>query len=125
MARRMDELTQRIVARLREDPGSLSRNRNFLTFEEPAARRALQLVRYLEGLERDILEHGRTAQAAAAPGQPTEIEIRRTTGERQVRIVLVFPLLRGTRTSFLTQQEFDLLLENPEVRRALARKEIA
>lgn len=111
----MDELTLRIVSRLREEPSSLSRNRNYVTFEEPEARRALQVVRFLGSLEKDILE-GR----ACGP-----VEVLRLGNGPRWQIKLVFPLLKGTRTSYLSEEEYDLLLENPAIRRTLATKEIA
>lgn len=111
----MEELTQRIVSRLREEPSSLSRNRNYATFEEPEARRALQIVRFLGSLEKDILD-----RSARGP-----IEVLRLEKGMRLEIKMVFPLLRGTRTSFLSEEEFGLLLENPEIRRTLAEKEIA
>ena len=43
----VDDLTQGLVRRMREDGRSMSRNRNFHTFADPQARRALRIVRHL------------------------------------------------------------------------------
>ncbi len=111
----MDELTRRALIRLRDDPSSLSRNRNFESYGDPRLARARRVARFLRSLERDLL-------AGEGLG-PVAIEPLREG--RGLRIRIRFPSLRGSRTSYLSAEEFDVLLRNPELRRILQQREIA
>ena len=95
----MDELTHRIVRRVRKDGSSMSRNRNFFTFTDPKARRALRIARHLRDLECDVLEHSAVSEAE----------------DGTVVIRVRYPELNATRTAYLSRREFDLLLEDPRV----------
>lgn len=106
----MDELTRRIIVRLQADPGSLSRNRNFSTFEDPVAWRARRVARYLANLAADIV--GQRCDG------PVEVSTMGTARRRVVR--LHFPSLAGSRTAYLSAAEFELLLTRPGLREALA-----
>ncbi len=100
----MDDLTGRLVRRLRDDGRSMSRNKNFHTFAEPKARRALRIVRHLRDLEADLLSGRRgDARSEVIPG------------ERRVAVRLEYPELRATRTAYLSQKEYAMLLEDPGV----------
>ena len=94
----VDDLTHRIVRRLRADGSSMSRNRNFHTFEDPKAMRALRIVRQLRSLE------------SALPDRAITV-----TSEGDVVSLLVrYPELNATRTAYLTHDEWELLLAGPD-----------
>ncbi len=111
----MDQLTRQIIVRLQDNPRSLSRNRNFSTFEQPAARRARRVARYLRSLAADILgERG--------PGQ---VQVQRVRQGQRCMIQLRFPALASSRTAYLSPDEFELLLARPGLRDALALSGVA
>ena len=100
----MDDLTRRLVRRLRDDGRSMSRNKNFHTFAEPKTRRALRIVRHLRDLEADLLSgRVRDPNASSDPHDQT------------VAVRLEYPELRATRTAYLSPQEYAMLLEEPGV----------
>ena len=100
----VDDLTHRIVRRLRQDASALSRNRNFHTFTDPKAFRALRLARHLRALEADVLRHPSQADSDAD----------------RVVVRVTYPHLKATRTAYLSRHEYDLLLEDPQVSVVLA-----
>ncbi len=97
----MASFVARAVQRLREDPG-FSRNRYYLALSSPEGRRALRIHRHLRSLERDL------ATASAA-----------TVAREAERIRLELRGKRGSRTAWLTRDEFRLLCGSPAVRAAL------
>lgn len=101
-----------MVLRALRSGARLSRNRNFYLFQDPRARRAIELHRYLESIIRDVRAHGR------------EVEVRRVAADEQgagsFALRVDFPLLHGHRTCYLSRLELDLLAEqSPEVGRLL------
>jgi hypothetical protein len=97
----MDAFIQRVVRRLRDEPG-FSRNRHFLAFASAEGRRALRIHRHLRSIERDL----------AAGSQATI-----TREDDRVRIDLRSK--RGARTAYLTFDELRLLSGSAPVRAAL------
>lgn len=96
-----------MVLRALRSGARLSRNRNFYLFEDPRARRAIKLHRYLEGLIRDV-------RAAADQISVHIVDGGRTP--RDVALRLDFPVLHGHRTAYLSRIELRLLAEvAPEV----------
>ena len=93
---------------MREDGRSMSRNRNFHTFADPQARRALRIVRHLRDLEADL--KGRRECAAGAHADD---------GSETVQVRLEYPALKASRTAYLSPQEFALLLQDPGVSASL------
>ncbi len=80
----------------------LSRNRHFYLFQDPRARRALRLYRYLQSVVRDVERCSDT------------LSVTRVDGRYALRVE--FPLLRGHRTAHLSEFELRLLAdEAPQV----------
>lgn len=97
----MIDFVERVVLRLREEPG-FSRNRHFAAFSSPEGRRALRIHRHLRSIEHD-LSGGYTASAS----------------REDDRIRLDLSGKRGRRVAWLTRDEFRILLTSPLVRAAL------
>ncbi len=97
----MEDFVERVVLRLREEPG-FSRNRHFLAFSSLEGRRALRIHRHLRSIERD-LSRGSSA----------------TVDRAADRVRLTLRSKSGLRTSWLTQDEFRILCASPIVRSAL------
>jgi hypothetical protein len=107
----MKPYVQRLVARLCDGEAPLSRNRHFYTFANPDGRLALRLSRRLRSLARDIV-----AQVQA--GHPVRVErIEREGGLVRVAIELVD--IKARRTAYLSPEELEILLLDPQVREAL------
>lgn len=106
------DLTHKIVRRLlRDDEVGFSRNKNFDSYEDPMVKRALRIYRHLRSVERDLL--------AAGEGH-VEIEAVSREG-KSVTVRLSFPAGGGQRHSYLTDQEWDLLVESERVADILRR----
>ena len=97
----VEEFVERVVLRLREEPG-FSRNRHFLTFSSEEGKRALRIHRHLRSIERD-LSRGSSA----------------TVDRAADRVRLTLRSKSGLRTSWLTQAEFRILCTSPLVRSTL------
>ena len=110
----MDDYVRRLVRRIGEAGKPLSRNRHFHTFATPLGRRALKLSRQLRSLARDIL-------ALAAESGPIQVE-RGVGGDGAVRILIHLTRLKARRTAYLSEGEWELLLQEAGVREALARQ---
>lgn len=78
----------------------LSRNRHFDLFNDPRARRAIRLHRYLIGLARDVRAHGHEMTVTVVGGD-----------EGNVALCIELPTLHGRRTAYLSRTELDLLAE--------------
>lgn len=106
------DLTYKIVRRLlRDREVDFSRNRNFAAYEDPKVKRALRIARHLQSVERDLL--------AADGEEVTLTAVEQNEGEVVVR--LAYRSGKGRRVSFLTPQEWMLLLESDRVREVLER----
>lgn len=107
----MDGFVRQLAARLLseefEGHPTLSRNRHFEVFSDAQGRRALRLFRHLRSLRRDLLD---------PTAKPARLEP--TAAEAPLRLRLRIPLAgrRGTRTAYLSKDEFELLLETPALR---------
>ena len=102
------------VLRALRGGAKLSRNRHFSLFQDPRARKALRLHRYLQSVVRDVRAHQDELSVcrASQPGR---------TGEYALRIE--FPMLNGHRTAYLQDQELRLLAEDaPEIATLLNRR---
>jgi hypothetical protein len=89
----------------------LSRNRHYALYQDPRARRAIRLHRYLESVEHAVREHESEISVSV-------VDREDTAGPYALRIE--FPLLRGTRTAYLRETELEFLAEEaPEVARVL------
>jgi hypothetical protein len=103
-------LTSRLLERGREGDRSLSRNRHFEVFRDAPGKQALRLYRHLRSIEHDLLQ---------VPGAAVAVHRLDPEGTRvQLRIDL--PGGGGTRSTYLSADEFDLLLTSPGVRFRLA-----
>ncbi len=89
----------------------LSRNRHFNLFEDPRARKALRMHRYLKSIVADV---------TANEGEILVTEV--LSGDRYA-LRLEFPCLHGHRIAFLSELELELLAEEaPAIAELLARK---
>jgi hypothetical protein len=107
----MDPFVRRLIQRLQDARQPLSRNRHFHTFDTPEGKLALKTARRLKSLQRDLLachEEGGFAQVQQRERPEDRIELR-------------IQRPRGSRTSFLSRAELELLTQLPGVREALAR----
>ncbi|MFL5261405.1 MAG: hypothetical protein ACJ79E_05645 [Anaeromyxobacteraceae bacterium] len=100
----MDAFVERVVRRLRSEPG-FSRNRHFAAFSSPEGRRALRIHRHLRSIEREL------TSGAAVTVEPDDGRVR-----------LTFRSRRGLRTAFLTPKELRILCANPIVRAAVGER---
>src|SRR5579883_1510617 len=91
--------------RLREEPAR-SRNRNFDEMSHPTARRAMRLLRRLDGLERELRAGGMVA-------------IEPLGDDRGYRLTIDFPEVRARRVTFLTVEEDALLVRDEALRARL------
>ncbi len=98
----MDAFVERVVRRLREEPG-FSRNRHYLAFSSPEGRRALRIHRHLRSIERDLSD-----------GSRASVEV----GDDRVRLTLRSK--SAQRTAWLSRDEFRILCTSPIARAALA-----
>jgi hypothetical protein len=89
------------VRRMRQDRG-FSRNRHYLALSSPEGRRAVRIARHLRSIERDL-----------EAGWPARVESR--DGRVHVRVTY----RGGTRSAWLSEGEYRMLLVNPVVRAAL------
>ena len=101
----MNRLVYRIVRRLRAPGAPLSRNRHYATFSAPEGRRALRIHRQLESLEADLLDDAR----------PRSVSVERCAESGAVRVQIDLPDVRASRTTWLSREEFDLLLDSPRL----------
>jgi hypothetical protein len=108
----MDPFVRRLIERLHEPSGPLSRNRHFHTFETPEGRLALKTSRRLKSLQRDIL-------ACRREGRPARVSPS-VNGRGERRLELLMERIRGKRTALLEPEELELLLQLPGVRESLA-----
>ncbi len=104
----MTPLEQRLIRRLIDDPSSMSRNRNFHTFDDPAFARARRIARHLRSI--------RSAVLAAGEGC---VRIVRAGGAWSIRVLS--PEAECVRDSFLADEEFDVLREDATVAELLDR----
>lgn len=93
----MQPFVYRLVERLTREERPLSRNRHFHTFESPEGREALRVARLLRSVARDI---------AASPS-PVRL------AEAEERIRLEIPVEGGTRTTWLTRAQYEILRRMP------------
>lgn len=100
------DLTHKIVRRLlRDDDVEFSRNKNFDAYEDPMVKRALRIYRHLRSVEDDLL--------AAEGGDVTLEAVERE--DEQVVVRLSYPAGNARRDSFVTEEEWELLLESERV----------
>ncbi|HZA49702.1 MAG TPA: hypothetical protein VE549_03115, partial [Myxococcaceae bacterium] len=107
----VDPFVRRLIQRMHDPARPLSRNRHFHTFATPEGRLALRTSRRLRNLQEDIL-------AARAEGARSHF-LRHQMANGQHRIEIALERLSGRRVSFVSDAEFELLLELPGVRAAL------
>jgi len=110
----MHDFVRRLVARIGESGRPLSRNKHFHTFDTPLGRQALKLSRRLRSLSQDLLSQG------LAEGDSLAVE-QQTDGAGKVRVVLHLARLKAKRTVYLSQGEWELLLQEPGVREVVER----
>lgn len=95
------------VLRALRSGARLSRNRNFYLFEDPRARRAIKLHRYLDSVVRDV---------RAQQGQVSVEIVEHTEHAGQIALRVEFPVINGRRTAYLSSTELALIAERaPEV----------
>ena len=109
----MHDFVRRLVVRIGESGRPLSRNKHFHTFDSPLGRQALKLSRQLRSISKDLL-------AQAQEGAQVRVE-QQADGTGKLRILLQFARLKAKRTVFLSQGEWELLLQEPGVREAIDR----
>lgn len=100
--------TLQLVARLRREGDTLSRNRNFDLFEDPATRRARKVHLHLLRLEKDLLRFARQGRVRLLAGV--------LEGQKgRLVIEMVVPALSLRRHVHLRRGELALLMEKPEI----------
>ena len=102
------------VLRALRGGAKLSRNRHFSLFQDPRARKALRLHRYLESVVRDVRTYHQDLSVfrSIKPGHAGEYALR-----------IEFPIINGHRTAYLRDAELRLLAEDaPEVAQLLNRR---
>ena len=109
----MHDFVRRLVARIGESGRPLSRNKHFHTFDTPLGRAALKLSRELRSISHDIL-------AQAEQGGSLRVE-QQSDAAGKLRVVLHLAQLKAKRTVYLSQGEWELLLQEPAVREAVKR----
>ena len=106
----MHPTTWRILRSLRSG-ARLSRNRHFALYQDPWARRAIRLHRYLESVEAAVRDHHSKLSVS---------EVHREDVVGPYALKIEFPVVRGTRTAYLRKVEIEFLAqEAPEVARLL------
>jgi hypothetical protein len=105
---------RRLIERMHDPARPLSRNRHFHTFSTPEGRLALRTSRRLRNLQEDIL-------GCHAEGGPSGF-VRHEMENGQHRIEILLERVSGRRVSFVSEAEFELLLDLPGVRAALEEK---
>jgi hypothetical protein len=109
----MEDLFYRFVERLRQDPSSFSRNRNFHTFEdEPRFFLARQVHRRLLSFEGNL-----------ASAEANSITVEPTPGGYKVSFF--HAATKSQHVAFLNHQEHQLLLSNPNTRQLLTQGSVA
>lgn len=104
------DLTHKIVRRLlRDNEVGFSRNKNFDAHDDPLVRRATRIFRHLRSIETDLL---------AADAMHLRLE---QLNHDDGRVQLKLSSSGGERWSYLTEAEWDLLLESPRVTDILRR----
>lgn len=85
----------------------LSRNKHFALFQDPRARRALRVHRYLRSVVRDLERFDTSDLQVETVGEP---------GGASFALKIDIPQVKGHRTAYLTLEELRLLSEDaPEV----------
>ncbi len=106
------DLTHKIVRRLlRDDEVGFSRNKNFDAYEASMVKRARRIYRHLRSIEHDLL--------GARDGDVQIVAVERQGNE--VTVKLSFPAQGGTRHSYLSGKEWELLIESDRVADILRR----
>lgn len=107
----MSELRSQVLRRVFEDPARLSRNRNFHAYTDSTVRRTARIGRLLNSLRRDLLDESWIA-----------LSVRR--GEApETPMVIVVHWSDRKRTSYLSDEEWDLLREDRRIERIVERAE--
>lgn len=106
--REVHPITWRVLGALRAG-ARLSRNRHFYLFQDPRAREAKRLHRFLGSLVQDVRRN------------PGDVHVERVgEGEGRYALRIEIPHLGGRRTAYLAQFELELLAADaPEVARLL------
>jgi hypothetical protein len=119
----MEPFVRRLVQRLLDPAQPLSRNRHFHTFQSQEGRTALKTTRRLLSLRRDLeacRAEGSTAIATLAPPETSPSKSKPGDNSApeeapQWRVDLHLNRLRGVRSTWLAQDELDLLRALPGV----------
>ena len=107
------DLTYKIVRRLLRDRDvAFSRNKNFDAYDDKAVRRAVRIYRHLRSVELDLL--------AADDGAVQIDSVEQSAG--RIVVKLSFPRSKGRRESYLTDEEWKLLVESEQVKDILDRR---
>ncbi len=103
----VSSLLNKVIARLYSGHVSFSRNKNFVTYQDPTVKRAARIYRHLKSLENDLLAYG----------SPDNVQLREPhEGPMdQTRVELTIDALGCTRTAFLSPFELHLLRSNPSL----------
>lgn len=107
--RPMSELRSQVLRRIFEDPALLSRNRNFHAYADSTVRRTARIGRLLHSLKQDLLEKRWVA-----------LSIRRGE-DRNTPVVIVVHWSDRKRTSYLSDEELELLMEDRRIGRIIDR----
>jgi hypothetical protein len=110
-SRSMDPFVRRLVQRLNDPSGPLSRNRHFHTLETPEGKQALRISRRLKSIRRDIL-------TCLGEGGTTRLA-RRVEADGEARLEISLERVGGRRVSILREAELELLAELPGMREVL------
>ena len=105
----MNELRSQILRRVFEEPTRLSRNRNFHAYADSTVRRTARIGRLLHSLKQDLLEKRWIA-----------LSIRRKE-KTETPVVIVVHWSDRKRTSYLSDEEWELLREDRRIERMIDR----
>ncbi|MCA9562946.1 MAG: hypothetical protein KC561_05630 [Myxococcales bacterium] len=110
----MEDLRIKLVRRVLDDPERFSRNRNFDAYEDETVQSAVRVGRLLRAVREDLTETEDLAAILrpASKGSPS-------VQDCGPGYILQLTWSGGRRTTFLTEQELSLLLEDEEARRCL------
>ena len=107
----MRGFVRKLVEQLVAGTGELSRNRHFDTFDDATGRRALRVSRHIRALEKAILQ---SREQGVRPTVHTE------ESDGQVVIRVEVARMRARHVSYVSRDEFEILLARPGIKEALA-----
>lgn len=107
----MDSVTYEYLKRLREPSYGFSRNRYFELLSTPQGMKAMRLHKFLLSLENDITKYSQEGRILFEKVKITPAE----ESSDVVRMEISYDNIKSKRVSFLSMEEFKILLSNPAI----------